>query len=95
MRGRNGLMNVAERLHFGQVTVIAVSRIRMVRQVTDWLRATSDLPAQLPIDLACTRHTNCGLQESAVNSKNCQKFVSQTRHADSGKTEQNSTFLDG
>jgi hypothetical protein len=65
MCGIEALRTFEQVLHFGHVTITVVSCIRMVRQV--WLRAIGDLPAQLPEDLAYTRHTNFGLQETQRN----------------------------
>jgi hypothetical protein len=64
MCGIEALRTFEQVLHFGHVTITVVSCIRMVRQVTAWLHAIGDLPAQLPEDLAYTRLTNFGLQET-------------------------------
>jgi DNA-binding transcriptional LysR family regulator len=47
-------MNLEQVLHFGHVTAIAVSWMRMVRQATAWLSTMGQSPA-LPEDVVCTR----------------------------------------
>ena len=78
-----GLMNFEQVLHCGQVTAIAVLWMRVVRQATAWLRTIGQSPA-LPEDLACTRRTNLGLQDSTINPGICQMFPN-AKHGESGK----------